>query len=83
MTSCNSNEQLQKMRFYVLWYYSYINDQSYELKKIVNKDVLWFFVKLVLQKSQKLMTIFVVPFNQDKSLAGKTITWTEEALHIY
>ena len=38
------------MRFYVLWYYIYINDQSYELNKIINKDVLWFFIKLVLQK---------------------------------
>ena len=41
------------MRFYVLWYYIYINDQSYELNKIINKDVLWFFVKLVLQKIRK------------------------------
>ena len=31
----------------------YINDQSYELNKIINKDVLWFFVKLVLQKITK------------------------------
>ena len=54
------------MRFYVLWYYIYINDQPYELNKIINKDVLWFFVKLVLQKkSRKLMTIFVVPLLQD------------------
>ena len=41
------------MRFYVLWYYIYINDQSYELNKIINKDVLWFFVKLVLKKITK------------------------------
>ena len=53
------------MRIYVLWYYIYINDQSYELNKIINKDVLWFFVKLVLQKSRKLMTMFVVPLLQD------------------
>ena len=30
-----------------------------------NKDVLWFFIKLVLQKSRKLMTMFVVPLLQD------------------
>ena len=41
------------MRFYVLWYYIYINDQSYELNKIIDKDVLWFFIKLVLQKIMK------------------------------
>ena len=49
----------QQMRFYVLWYYIYINDLSYELNKIINKDVLWFFVKLVLQKSRKLMTLLM------------------------
>ena len=38
------------MKFYVLWYYIYIDDQSYELNEIINKDVLWFFIKLVLQK---------------------------------
>ena len=31
----------------------YINDQSIELNKIINKDVLWFFIKLVLQKITK------------------------------
>ena len=41
------------MRFYVLWYYIFINDQSYELNRIINKDVLWFFIKLVLQKITK------------------------------
>ena len=46
-------EQYQKMRFYVLWYYIYINNQSYELNKIINKDVLWFFINLVLQKITK------------------------------
>ena len=40
------------MRFYVLWYYIYINGQSYELNKIINKD-LWFLIKLVLQKITK------------------------------
>ena len=53
------------MRFYVLWYYIYINDQSYELNKIINKHVLRFSIKLVLQKSRKLMTMFVVPLLQD------------------
>ena len=53
----------QKMRVYVLWYY--ITDQSYELNKIINKDVMWFFIKLVLKNSQKLMTMFVVPLLQD------------------
>ena len=38
----------KKKRFYVLWYYIYINDQSYELNRIINKDVLWFFIRLVL-----------------------------------
>ena len=47
------------------WYFIYINDQSYALNKIINKDVLWFFIKLVLQKSRKLMTMFVVPLLQD------------------
>ena len=42
------------MRFYVLWYYIYINNQSYELNRIINKDVLWFFIKLVLQKITKI-----------------------------
>ena len=46
-------EQKQKMTFYVLWYYIYINDQSYELNKIINKGVLWFFINLVLQKITK------------------------------
>ena len=46
-------EAITKMRFYVLWYYIYINDTSYDLNKIINKDVLWFFVKLVLQKITK------------------------------
>ena len=41
------------MRFYILWYYIYINDQSYELNKIINQDVLRFFIKLVLQKITK------------------------------
>ena len=41
------------MRFYVLWYYIYINDNSYESNKIMNKDVLWFFIKPVLQKITK------------------------------
>ena len=41
------------MRFYVLWYYIYINDQSYEFNKIINKDVLCFFINLVLQKITK------------------------------
>ena len=41
------------MTFYILWYYIYINDQSYELNKIINKDVLWFFIKLVLHKIKK------------------------------
>ena len=41
------------MRFYVLWYFIYIKDQSYELNNIINKDVLWFFIKLVLQKITK------------------------------
>ena len=41
------------MRFYVLWYYIYNNDQLYELNKIINKDVLWLFIKLVLQKITK------------------------------
>ena len=58
-------EKKQKLRFYVLWYYVYINDQSYELNRIINKDVLWFFIKLVLQKSRKLMTMFVVPLLKD------------------
>ena len=54
------------MRFYVLWYYIYINDQSYELNKIINKDVLWFFIKLVLQKITKTDDILVVvPLLQD------------------
>ena len=44
------------MRFYVLWYYIYINDQSYELNKIINKDVLCFFIKLVLQKKKHTKT---------------------------
>ena len=44
---------ITKMRFYVLLYYIYINDQSYELNKNINKDVLWFFIKLVLQKITK------------------------------
>ena len=30
------------MRFYEVWYSIYINGQSYELNKIINKDVLWF-----------------------------------------
>ena len=63
----NILEQKQKMRFYVLWYYIYINDQSYELNKIFNKDVLCFFIKLVFQKITKLMTMFVVPLLQDTS----------------
>ena len=42
------------MRFYVLWYYIHIYDQSYELNRIINKDVLWFFIKLVLQKITKI-----------------------------
>ena len=41
------------MRFYVLWYYIYINDQSYEFNKIINKDMLCFFIKLILQKITK------------------------------
>ena len=76
-------KQEQKMRFYVSWYYIYINDQSYELNKIINKDVLWFFVKIVHQKSRKLMTMFVVPYSKIQPFTGKTITWTKEALHIY
>ena len=42
------NEILRIMVLYI-----YINDQSYELNKIINKDVLWFFVTLVLQKITK------------------------------
>ena len=41
------------MRVYVLQYYIYINDQSYELNRVISKDVLWFFIKLVLQKITK------------------------------
>ena len=41
------------MKFNVLWYYIYINDQLYEFNKIINNDVLWFFIKLVLQKITK------------------------------
>ena len=74
-------EQLQKMRFYVLWYYIYINDQSYEFNKIINKDVLWFFIKLVLQKITK--THDNVCCALTPRLTGKTITWTKGALHIY
>ena len=36
-------KQYQKMRFIVLWYYIYINDQSYELNIIIDKDVFFFF----------------------------------------
>ena len=46
-------KSITKMRFYVLWYYIYINDQSYELNKIIYKDALWFFINLVLQKITK------------------------------
>ena len=46
-------EEITKNEIYVLWYYIYINDQSYELKRIIIKDVLWFFIKLVLQKITK------------------------------
>ena len=42
------------MRFYVLWYYIYINDQPYELNKIIGKNVLWFFLNLVFQKFTKI-----------------------------
>ena len=47
--SNNNNEK----RFYVLWYYIYINYLQYELDKHINKNVLWFFEKLVLQKFTK------------------------------
>ena len=40
------------MRFYVLWYYIYINDQLYELNRIINKEVLWFFHKVSPSKNQ-------------------------------
>ena len=72
------------MRFYVLWYYIYINDQSYELNKINNKDVLWFFIKLVLQKITKTHdNVCCALTPRYNLLQEKTITWTKEALHIY
>ena len=50
------------MRFYVLWYYIYINDQSYELSKIVKKIRVVGLHKVSPSKnSRKLMTIFAVP----------------------
>ena len=49
------------MRFYVLWYYIYVNDQSYELNRIINKDVLWFFIKLVLQKTHDNVCCALTP----------------------
>ena len=61
----------KKKRFYVLWYNIYIDDQSYELNKIINKGVLWFFIRLVLQKSRKLMTMFVLPLLQDTTFYRK------------
>ena len=62
----------------------YINDQSYELNKIINKDVLWFFIKLVLQKITKTHdNICCALTPRHNVLQEKTITWTKGALHIY
>ena len=72
------------MRFYVLWDYIYINDQSYEFNKIINKDLLWFFHKVSpSKKSRKLMTMFVVPLLQDTTSYRKNSNVDKEALHIY
>ena len=62
----------------------YINDQSYELNKSINKDVLWFFIKLVCQKITKTHdNVCCALTPRYNPLQEKTITWTKEAEHIY
>ena len=61
-------KQLLKVRFYVSWYYIYINDNSCESNKIMNKDVLWFFIKSVLQKITKTHDNVCCAFNPKYNL---------------
>ena len=63
---------------------TYNYDQSNELDTMINKDVLWFFIKLVLQKIMKTHdNVCCALTPRYNVLQEKTITWTKGALHIY
>ena len=71
-----------KIRVYVLWYYIYINDQSYELNKIINKDVVVFHKVRPSRKYENSCQFLLCPYS-DTTSYNKKITWTKGALHIY